>query len=1022
MKKNFILLLALPLLIVSCSFKPKVIPETWDYDSSVIDNAYKLHATAQVDHKLTINVSSDESFFNDDFGKEEILVAQKMNFNSAEITFGDFVSHQINDFEFSIVDDKNVSISVKNYRTSTYYVFFNKKASLKDVVSYTSVFTYDPKEESAPVFGLEEQYHYGGEESPTLKINCTNVKVDDISKVGFSKGFGALDVDTVEQNGSQVLIKTKGVVGKDNQGIVTLQKGFFKDLDYDVNIYSDISLNLIDIDQTSFKLQGNEFNFKIHAVNDTFINSLSTKNISFDESLNKVSVADVKKVDDNNASIKLSISDNNIDQVNEALEYLNGGKFTLASALNNAQSSFTSTFVANFPSLTINPIVKNGTLTLYVNVYNNQKIDLGEQDFTLTNSNIDYVATLEKIETTSNGFAATYKSKTENMPRTYGQVDIKNNRIKTLWGEEYSLSKIFDFVNADDSALYYDNEFISKITSKAFTVDNYMKGLDLIDFTNTLPDFHLTNTLGALMSLFELTDIAPSYDKNNSNHVFKEKSDSISKVINKDIENANAYLSKMDDKDDLFYASLDKLNNFDTQYIRKMESMIARYRESFFTKFKAMINSGSIAFRLAYVDHWTTSTGYKLTLLDPNQYYVSVEGFDAEDTYHYQIPNTYLSQLKPDLETASYYSEDVDKAFVDVLSKYCADNRDEVLTSTIVSSVLKGNLIFDMVSKEDADEFNSLYEGFINEIGKPYDESVLTAFFNTLYPYRNFQSELEKDVSYFMADMKIKLAKYGSFAQMLNLYSFNDFDCDKLDKSLKNADNAIKHYSYSKDVGKDENYSYAAGGTISGMFVKLDYETSFDANGNPSISFKMYDARTNEEINNINNTSILSYEDVVDIYNRYLFLVETEETNQPTFYDYLVDIGLINIVDYNLYVQYSENENGGEKLPSYTVPILTMFNGTYNKTSSDSYKALCAKSYDKMSTSYVEGQTYQSNKDWSGKEANGKILDLASMEQKDEILGRYATYNQTEWSKLHDDHQIFKMYETGFYCFVFYRN
>ena len=81
MKKLSLVLTLFALLIASCSNNEK---PAFDYDDQDINDAIRLDAYAQIDDKLIINISSDNSFFNSHIKKEQILVVPMTSSSSRQ--------------------------------------------------------------------------------------------------------------------------------------------------------------------------------------------------------------------------------------------------------------------------------------------------------------------------------------------------------------------------------------------------------------------------------------------------------------------------------------------------------------------------------------------------------------------------------------------------------------------------------------------------------------------------------------------------------------------------------------------------------------------------------------------------------------------------------------------------------------------------------------------------------------------------------------------------------------------------
>ena len=447
-----------------------------------------------------------------------------------------------------------------------------------------------------------------------------------------------------------------------------------------------------------------------------------------------------------------------------------------------------------------------------------------------------------------------------------------------------------------------------------------------------------------------------------------------------------------------------------------MNGIINRYKSKFFIAMKELVNQNTISTKVTYVGR-DDSDLTLASIMHPNQYYTSIEGFDVVDMYVVDMTtdDDYFKAIKNHFNEKNYYDHELDTQLETVINNKLNTCPAEILNdvkASIVLDTLKADVMLKIVDPNDMITFANLYKAYLNEISK--DNSILMSYFNMLTSYTNFKDELENEYYNFLGSIKLDVVKFGSFLQLLNLFSLDNDNYVNMSTAIAKADNAIINNRY---LDVDRYYSYVINDEMVSRYVKLDYENRYDANHNSVTELVMYDALTNTKMDDINQTALLSVDEINEIYFRYQFLNSVGKNNDSDFTSYLLSKKLLDQSSLDAYSQINSD---------FTLPIFTQLTGAFLDTSSTSFDVYLDASMENSSALFNKNNKYgyslKGNKDcWSGKEMRGMILDIGNMQSSDEVINRYASYNDAFWNNDVDEHHLFKMNDHAMYCFVFYR-
>ena len=1028
--------------ISSCSTTPK-----WDYVDEDINDAVRLNASAQLDEKLIIDISSDSSFFKSNIKKEDIIVAPKLYFGSGEdeaITFNDVKEHQVDNFTFAQFGDKNVTITLNDKSPSAYYVFFDKNATIDHVLSYASVFTYQTDNQLMPIFGTENNRYYAGVSSPTFVINYNDVEVDNTHLITFSRGFNDLEVMTTECDNGKITITTDGMIGEDKQGIINLNEGFFKGVNYDVKVYFDIISSYVYLDQESFKYSDNEFTFNVKTVEKEYLDTIKKENVIFDEALDKINLKSVIRRDDMTIAITLTVTDEELNALDKVIVYLDKTNITFVNALKDFNNTFALSFSVDYPSLVLFPTFdfRAHKFKLSGRAYNLKEGSFAQDDIIFESSNIeiDKNIKIDAFNSANKGFSFDM-SILNDTSHLYGAVKCDESKIQTLWGNNFPLEGYFDS-KAITLSIQSEDKIIDDILNSPIVMDQDLKGISL---DQSLPTFSFTigegqfgPALTCLSEFLRLSDIVYPLDGSNYDYFNNYKSlfddTTLYNLASLDdfgelIQDGDAY-DKYNADRTAYKEMQDALDSCYQKYITPMLDMFHAYQDKYVQEILRLNTIHQSTYRAVTLDDWDDEGNLGCSIMHPEEPYFSIEDYDIDDMYITEVYDFYFKEAVEEYKKENKYTREVERLLRQDIARFLAIPN---FSNEMKYSTLQAFIFLNIADEGDAEKFNDLYMNFASEIGKEYENSLLTAYYNNLTSLYNFQSEINQTFRRFLADMKLKLELFGAFSQILNLFSLSKIDYHNTLIAVQSADKAITQYNYLKELKEDEDYSYVIDSVFKHSLVSIDYDISYSENGSINSSVKIIDTKTNEELETVNNNTMINDKDYQMMYNRYLALKELCMDDSIDFMNYLIKqnvFGLDPAQRYEL-MRYQSAFDKGETLPDYPLPVLTSFTGFYDDLMDKSVTGYCASHYGDNNSLYTEGKNYTfgsdgdslngSKRSWSYLELRGTILDLSSMTSSEVGLNAVATYNQTIWNNGFDDHYLFKRYENGFYTFVLFR-
>ena len=736
-------------------------------------------------------------------------------------------------------------------------------------------------------------------------------------------------------------------------------------------------------------------------------------NVILGDDLDKITINDVNKIDDKKLSISLQIKDVTLNNLDSVLAYLDGKDISFKNAFRKINATFDVEFSVNYPSLKVSFIddAENQSLKARLRIYNATSENLEISDCQIKNTNLVAPSvTNTNIEVVSDGFDINYET---NLKFVYGEYDIAKEKIKTLWGEQYPLSSYFN-----NTKIAGGIEFgLKTLINTPTTYDENIKGVDLFTFLQRNGvDILLSGKYGAALASLEeslvLNDI--THYSNNFLGGLMDRKQFMTNIVENTSFVLDAYNNIRDDA--LFKASFSKWNAFNEKYVNQMNGIINSYKSKFFIAMKELVNQNTISTKVTYVGRDDSDLTYA-SIMHPNQYYTSIEGFDVVDMYVVDMTtdDDYFKAIKNRFNEKNYYDHELDTQLETVINNKLNTCPAEILNdvkASIVLDTLKADVMLKIVDPNDMITFANLYKAYLNEISK--DNSILMSYFNMLTSYTNYKDELENEYYNFLGSIKLDVVKFGSFLQLLNLFSLDNDNYVDMSTAIAKADNAIINNRY---LDVDRYYSYVINGEMVSRYVKLDYENRYDANHNSVTELVMYDALTNTKMDDINQTALLSVDEINEIYFRYQFLNSVGKNNDSDFISYLLSKKLLDQSSLDAYSQINSD---------FTLPIFTQLTGAFLDTSSTSFDVYLDASMENSSALFNKNNKYgyslKGNKDcWSGKEMRGMILDIGNMQSSDEVINRYASYNDAFWNNDVDEHHLFKMNDNAMYCFVFYR-
>lgn len=1033
MKKIFSLFLALMCVMVFISCGKNV---DWT-DNNGYQDAKKLESShVESNNKLVMNISNKDNYLKN-ITKDMIIVKERKtieNDNEQALTTAELKADNIKDYELE-VGEKEIKITLPEYKESLYMVVFNKALTNDNKYAYAYFSLLNEKEfVDQPYVKIIENKYIAGDEDPLFSINYYNMEIADKSKMTFGEGFNGLSSIRVIDGDNQISIATDGVIGNADYGTITLNSGFFKNIDYEVDLYFDIDFVAFHIDSSSLKYENNILSFNVVFSNRHFENTEDI-NVTFgDYEIENLEIVG------NNDTIKVSIRYSG--DINDAIGDLFGLKLKISSSTKNIEDEMM--FNIYRPEFYAYATMVDKELTLNYRYYDvivgNITEDLIEIESDILSFEDNGNAKIKSFTERSNGFDLTIELN-DLMDVAFGNVKIKPTAglFKTLWGEEVNASDcLFECLQERKVVLTatgeYDESFTEKMITASPDIDTFAHVLMFVgyaaQFGASVYSGNPASAIGSVLSMLQLFGLTG-----------KSGEPTIQDVLNK-LEDMANQLKSIDRKIDSLkqevldqavatQLGIDKIlfnqyrmawEDFYQSYIEKLDTYLWSYTTDIRTYFvNFVMNNEDVTLELKY---FTKDNENVFSLESPNFPGSSVEGYPYATSKDVIIKKMYFTEVQDLVRKAQGYSDDFDATFRKCLKAYLeAENptiTEEELNSLIndIYAQITGQAQFETVSGDvNVNRAKDITISFINFAkqlsGKATGTSKMTYYFKMLESLYNFQSEAKDEILQFRVNMKRLLDQYAAFATSMAQF------CPGINKK-DITDAYVDAYNYIKDntnlrtVNDGEEYCYPINSKISCKAVRCSFDKGYDNSGHNNCTFwcyyRTYDEQTDNTVDVVNNSKLLSNANLGIINARALNILRTNgiSTDNYNFYSYLRER---NIITKAIRDKYSGSD------------VITSYAGI-NSLSNSNVNLLCTSygvgDYFEYGTRYKYKGSREGNC-WSAREATGNIYNLNSNTQIDSIIDILGQYDESHWYWSTDEHWGFELYMTGRTALVFIR-
>ena len=1008
----------------------------WTDNNQYNDATLMTSTYTESNNKLTITIANDNGYLTS-VSKDRIIFKARGNSESSsevkELTQEELKKDAISDYELEVSkNNDSITISLANYENTIYMVVFNKSLTKDKKYAYAYVSLLKEEYGDQPYILGKEDLYINGDENPIFVIEYYNIEIDDKTKISFDGAFSDLSLMQIDISENLITVLTDGIIGEEKLGVITLDVGFFKGIDFALDIYFGVKLVAYHLDNTSLKLENGLFSFNVLFSNKEFA-EITSHNVSIGE----WPISSVEVVGEDKDTIKISIPFTEGD-LTDAIKALNGEIIVIDEDPSNPEQSRVF-FDVNYPIYEVYPELNGKILTLHFR-YHDAKVgditkdivDILSEDiiFEGENKNAKYVG----FEVLPNGFNLLVETDTK-LDYISGVLRINDHSLfKTVWGDSYIKPMLgFDVdqeevINLTADSGTYDESFSEKVITAKPTVDDVAHVLQFAGYAAQLgfaiakkDPYQAIGSVMNLMQLFGLTGHSTEPTIQDVLDKLNDISDQI-KTIDRKID---ALKQQMLDGQVATQLGLDKIlfnqyrstwDDFYENYIEKIEDILSNYTIDMRTYYVDFVKStDNITLELKYFKH---GENVLLCMENPKDLGYSIEGYPYVSSKTVTLNKDHFAAAAQLARSAQGYSEQFDGVFRGCLKEALKEaypdlsDQDFELLFDDVYGHIAGLAQFKAVNEDVAKNMRNLFINFAKQLsGAATGTSKLVYYYKMLESYYNFQREAKTEMLQVRVNMKKLLDKYAGFATV-----FAQF-CPGIDKSeitsaYDAAYNYIKNNDNMKDTSGAFDYCYTIGSNIACKTVRCSFDKGFNNAGSNKCTFyynyRVYEQATSKTIDIVNNSKLLSATNLSAINARALNALKEsgQSTSGFNLYSYLKNIGLVTSSD-----------------STYGPGAITSYNGI-NDLSSSSFKVICTSIGVGDYFTYGDTYTYRGYKEsncWSGREASGSIYNLETGGTYADHIDRMARYDESHWYWSTDEHWGFEEFIIGRICIAIYR-
>ncbi|MCR5079050.1 MAG: hypothetical protein K6B65_03915 [Bacilli bacterium] len=985
-------------------------------------------------NRLVINIDNDGYLNN--VSKDKVIVQSRESLSkidlggAKELSADALKKSAIPDFALEV--GKDIKVTIDNYVDTTYVVIFNKVVTKDGKFAFAAVDLVEDVYVDQPYVSAIDAIYYQGDVNPVFLFDTNLLSVADGAKVTFSESLAGLTFDKCEAKDDVYCLYSKGTISSHGNGYLTLKAGFFKEIDYDIDLFYTVETPSYWIDESSFALENGQFSFVIHfdAVKDTFMTNGEL-------SIGSYTSSKVDFLSEEGTSLKVTIPFKGTKE--EAIAALSGKSVSFSSEILNALFG-DMTFFANDPFYEVDAELLGKSLTIEFYYRNAITDPIPFEAISLVSPQLELeegdILPAEKCtyEQTMDGFRLTIATE-EIHDFVSGTIIISGEgRFKTLWGSiEKSPSVAFECSQTKDTAKgEYDESYCEKVINATPGIDEFSK---LMTFSLLIAEYGISqgtgNPLGVITSLLGLMNLF-GFSGNSSSPSIQDVLDKLKdisnqlKVIDRKIDALNR---QMQDARIATEVGLTKVlfnqyhgawESFYNANIRPAEDLIRDYTadmRSYLIKF--VWNTEPVTYNLKYYD---LNDKTYIGIENPNRAGYTLEGYTITSNKSVTIEKSHFKDVADKASRAQGYYSDFDIDFRKCLNdslkaSYSSLSEDQLKAlSEDVYAHIQAQAQFSSVSDERAQSMVNLFLNYASGI----TDSKLDNLFRMLECLYNFESEAKAEIKQFRTQMKILLDKYAGLATTMSQFCPGIAKQD-ITTAYQNAAKRIRDVTYLQKIGNDEIYCYPTHSKITTRLIKAGFNTYFtnvdtnDATFHSDFAFQDVNTLKIVPVTSLN--ALLTETDLNIIYARILNAIRTkgQSVTAVDFYKYLKENKLItDALVSNNKIKYE----GKDVVVSY---------GGINDLSSTSFLTRCVAhgsgDYFAVDRNYEYG-TIHGSKWWSGREATGGVYNLDSRTITDNAIERFARYDQSHWYWSTDEHWSYESVfndKVGRIAFMFFK-
>jgi hypothetical protein len=1025
--KSFLFLIFSSLSIItiaSCSKNKK--DNEWKITEDDITSTIELKDEAIIENNnLKISIFDDKDIFNDKLEKKYVKV---LDFDSKEKDLNDLDKYAV-DFNFNKKNNKNIEIEIDDYKEADYTILINKKG-MKDNIYGVSLVSLKQNDISYQDKYLElvSNDYYVEEDNPSFEIHYRNYEINDIDEMDFSDAFSDLEVSRVEneKTTNTIYIETKGAINNDNTfGKIILKKNFFKNLENDINLVSNVLLlggivKDIDVsDNSKFKINLKLIN---QIVNDNL--ELSDVALSIPKPIDNVYVdADDKSL----ITIEFNSDDNAT--INEKLDgktiFIEGDKLSGNNDVLIKYSSYKE-------SLSIIKLIDQDKLTIYL-----KAINASIEDEIFINASIENSNFAPKITKINDNYKIEF-----NLVGNFGTINGNiSAEVTDIFGDFKEISVPFSIMHpslsSSDTDIQKFNEDVieAEVDSKAafasatmFFLYAVQIGISFSDYGNPCAQISsiisILNFIGVSKGLIpsspSIADVLRKLDVMDKKlDEINEKLDRLSETIKEESAAIQMGIDKA-----LYVIYKNNFENFYNSSINELDSILRdygnAYRNYLASKFRLIDSTSNLYMRINYCMEENDKGEEVKVVCEPSQInpLYSLNGKEIIDSIELNISGSYFAELYTLLNQKGY-TDEFDEKLQAALDNYAKDHPgvDSKDIYNAIISETQSHVITVELSNKITNAFCNFARGVYSN-----GNSQLTNFFGMVESLYNFESEARLSIDSMRASLKNQLVVYGSFVALFSEYAENQINKDEVTTLIDDACAYIKACS----GRKNNNYCYITKTNISSALLKLRM-TAVYYNPGPGCQFNsyftpLYVINENSEglFDYFNNQAMVDQTALLKLRARFDILrTMNVDYVDKTFEQYLISLGILR--DWNSLYQTFRSKNKGKDLPQ-DLTVITSYSGISSADDQGNNYVCTSNGWGDY---FKVGSVYQyKSKDaeyWSGMEARGTIFTFKNMTSYGNVIARYARYDESHWYWRTDEHHAFQMYSDGFLTLCFYK-